>query len=86
MLAEYSICYFPFSLVNTFDIIEVERYRGKKGYDMGAKSGFSWNRKRANGLSEGKQRFARITSIPTTRRRWERKIIGRNIVNKTGTK
>jgi len=53
---------------------------------MGAKSGFSWNRKRVNGLSAGKQRFARITSIPTTRSRWERKIIGRNIVNKTGTK
>ncbi len=45
-----------------------------------------WQVKTTSGLSVGKQRFARITSIPTTRRIWERKIIGRNIVNKTGTK
>ncbi len=45
-----------------------------------------WQVKTASGLSAGKQRFARVTSIPTTHRVWERKTIGRNIVNKTGAK
>ena len=45
-----------------------------------------WQVKTASGLSAGKQRFVRITSLPITRKGWERKIIGRNIVNKMGTK